>query len=116
MNLTGTDLHAALYVAAEVIRSRQRTGQPVPTWLRRHFNRLDTEIRVLQSGHESDGDTGQSDQEQLITAREAAAILGCSKRQAQRLAADLDGQIVGGRWLFKLNTVTKYAQGRDRDV
>ena len=45
MNLTGTDLHAALYVAAEVIRSRQRTGQPVPTWLRRHFNRLDTEIR-----------------------------------------------------------------------
>jgi hypothetical protein len=56
-------------------------------------------------------------QERLITAREAAAILGLSKRQVQRLAADLDGsQLICGRWLFEASAVTEYAAERDRSV
>jgi hypothetical protein len=47
---------------------------------------------------------------ELITAREAATILGCSRCHAQRLTADLDGQIVDGRWLFRRDLVTDYAQ------
>jgi len=115
VNLAGDDLHAAYYCAAEVTRSRRRTGQPIPAWLRRHYDSLDAEIRVSDLGRESDGDTGQLDQDTLITAREAALIIGCSKRQAQRLAAaDLGGQIIGGRWLVKLSAVMEYMEGKRR--
>ena len=112
MNLTGTDLTAAYYVTAEVVRHRQRTGQPIPQWLSRHFDRLGAEVRASRLGHESDRAAGQSQQDKMITTREVAAILGCSKRQAQRLAAELDGFFVGGRWLFKRNSVIEYAEGR----
>ena len=108
-------LRADYYCVAEVVRHRQRTGEPIPDWLRRHFDRLDAEIRVSESGHESDSDTGQFDQNELITAREVSQMLGCSKRQAQRLASDLDGcQFVGGRWLFRRSSVAEYAEGRRR--
>jgi hypothetical protein len=83
------DARAAYYCAAEVMRTRQRTGEPIPDWLRRHFARLDADIRVSESGHEFDSGTGQLEQKELITAREVSQMLGCSKRQAQRLASDL---------------------------
>ena len=114
------DVRAAYYCVAEVVRHRQRTGEPIPDWLRRHFDRLDaeirlSEIRVSESGQDSDSDTGQFDQNELITAREVSQMLGCSKRQAQRLASDLDGcQFVGGRWLFRRSSVAEYAEGRRR--
>lgn len=116
MSMAADDVRPAYYCAAEVMRHRQRAGQPIPHWLSRHFDQLDAKIRASESGHESDRAAGQLDDEKLITAREAANIVGRSKRQVQRLAADLDGQIVGGRWLFQLNTVTEYAEERGRGV
>ena len=114
VSLAADDAHAGLYCAAAVIRSRQRNGEPIPEWLRRHSDRLDAEIRMSESGHESDSDTGQFDQDELITAREVSQMLGCSKRQAQRLASDLEAEIVGGRWLFRRSAVTEYVEGRRR--
>ena len=111
---TRARLRADYYCVAEVVRHRQRTGEPIPDWLCRHFDRLDAEIRVSESGHESDSDTGQLEQDELITAREVSQMLGCSKRQAQRLASDLEAQIVGGRWLFRRSSVADYAEGRRR--
>jgi hypothetical protein len=113
VKLTSDEARAAYYCAAALIRHRQRSGEPIPDWLRRHFNRLDTQIRASQSGQESDCGAEEFSQDKLITAREAAQVLGCSKRQAQRLHADLDAVLVGGRWLFRLDTVTQYAQDRD---
>jgi len=46
----------------------------------------------------------------LITARETAELPGKSKRQCQRIAADLDGKIIGGRWLFSRAAVIDYAE------
>jgi hypothetical protein len=112
VNLAGDDLHAAYYCAAEVTRSRRRTGQPIPVWLRWHYDRLDTAFRMSDLGQESDCDTGQLDQDKLITAREVGAILGCSKRQAQRLAPGLGGRIVGARWLLSQNAVLEHAKGK----
>lgn len=104
-------LRAAYYCAAEVVRARTLSGQPIPSWLRRHYTDLDSTIRTLsESGHESDGAAEQLASEELITAREAAAMLGRSKRQVQRLAADLDGRLVGGRWLFNPAVVRDYAE------
>ena len=93
-------LRANFYCAAEVLRSRQRTGEPVPAWLRQHHRQLDTAFRMSQSGHENCSDAG-----------EAAELLRKSKRQCQRLASDLGGQIVGGRWLFSRAAVVEYAEG-----
>lgn len=108
------DLHAAYYCASALIRSRKRTGEPIPSWLRQHHARLDAEIRRMsRAGHESLSDTEElHPMDDLITAREAGEILGVSKRQTQRLAADLDGQIVGGRWLFSRSAVAEYMEGK----
>lgn len=111
MNLDGANLETAYYCTAREIRRRQLTGQPVPAPVQKLFDRLDLEIRVSHSRHESDCDTRQSEPDKWIAAREAADILGCSKRQVTRRASDLDGEIIGGRWLFKLHTVLEYAHG-----
>jgi predicted DNA-binding transcriptional regulator YafY len=51
--------------------------------------------------------------QEMITAQEAAEMLGCSKRQVQRLATDLDGQLVGGHvWVFNRTAVLTYAEGK----
>jgi hypothetical protein len=111
VNLVGDDLHAAYYCAAEVTRSRWRTGQPIPAWLRNHYDNLDAQIRVSDLGQESGCDTGQFDQDRLITTAEAATMMLCSKRQAQRRAPELGGQIIGGRWLLSLNAVKQHIEG-----
>ncbi|RFZ48240.1 hypothetical protein MSS2_04756 [Mycobacterium marinum] len=113
MTLSQQDLRAAYYCAAEVIRHRRRTGQPLPDWLRRHYAALDAAVLMSRSRHESESVPAQLGQEQ-ITAQEVADMLGCSKRQTLRLAADLDGRIVGGRWLFPRSAVGQYVAERGR--
>jgi hypothetical protein len=119
VNLPADDIRAAYYCAAAVIRSRQRTGAPIPDWLRRHFDQLDTEIRassMSRSGHQFNDAVRElaSGLTSPIGADEAAQILGISKRQAQRLAADLGARLVGGRWLFERDVVDDYAEGRNQ--
>lgn len=103
-------LKAAYYCCSEVMRSRQRTGQPIPSWLRQHYDQLDAEVRLSQSRHEFDCGGEQSEPENWITAKEAALMLGCSKRTVLRIAADLDGRMIGGRLLFEQSTVAEYAE------
>jgi hypothetical protein len=110
--VTAGELRAAYYCCAEVMRNRKRVGQPIPQWLRRHFDSLHHQILMSQSGDENGCGAEESDPMDLITALQAATVLGCSKRHVIRLAADLDSQLIGGRWLFNPNTVTAYAEGR----
>lgn len=105
-------LKAAYYCCSEVLRSRERTGQPIPPWLRQHYNHLDAQIRMSPPGHESDCARQQSDPQTWITAKEAATMLVCSTRHARRLAADLDGQLIGGRLLFDRVTIAEYVEGK----
>jgi excisionase family DNA binding protein len=94
------------------MRGRQRRGQPIPDWLRRHYGELDQQFRLSQSRHESDCGGGQSEPKNWITAKEVALMLGCSKRTVQRNAADLDGSMIGGRLLFDRRTVAAYVEGK----
>lgn len=115
MSLCGDDLRAALYCCAALLRARQHNGEPIPRWLWTHFERLDAAVRTppqSEPGHESSAPGEQSQSKKLIDAREAATILGCSPRQARRLAPDLDGQLIGDRWLFHRDVVTEYADER----
>lgn len=49
----------------------------------------------------------------LMTSTEAASFLGCSPRTARRLAARLDGQLVGGRWMLDRHAVQQHLEGQN---
>ena len=115
MNLTADDVRAAYHCAAAVIRTRQRSGQPIPRWFRAHFERIDAEIRRMSlCGHEIDcaaRQDGQSSHADWISTADVARHLGLSPRQVQRLAPELDAQRVSGRLLFDRDKVIMYAEG-----
>jgi hypothetical protein len=106
VNLDDSDRACAWYCVVEVINNRRFKGQPVPDWLLRYHDRLN--LALSKSGQDLEAVPAQS--EQLITAAEAATMLNCSARKAKRLAADLDGQNIGGRWLFNRAVVREYAR------
>lgn len=115
MNLAAAELRQLLYCAAEELRARQRGKPPGPQpWLRNLVRRLELEVAVSgsRSRHQTDCGEPQSDADERISARQAATMLGLSKRQVQRLAADLDGEIIDGRWLFSRTAAEDYAKGR----
>jgi hypothetical protein len=112
MKFNDIDTQAAYHCAAAVIRSRRRRGAPIPERLRRHYAQLDNHIRGLSDLGQESGQSGcvAGQSNATISAREAAAILECSKRQVQRLAADIGGEFICGRWLFKLAAVNAYKE------
>jgi hypothetical protein len=117
MNLTGDDLRAAYYVASEVIRTRRRTGQPIPDWLRKHYTLLDAAMRVSPTRQPvvENGAPDQHSRDDIIGSREVAAMLNLTERQVQRRAAQLGGTRVCGRLLFLRADIADHAEGRRRD-
>jgi hypothetical protein len=115
MNLTECDLQVALRCVSELLDTRRLLGAPIPAWLVEHHRRVAAAYRGIMStvGQGTVTDTAQSGHE-FISARQAADIIGLSRRQIQRIGADLDGRIVDGRWLYPLNTVREYAEGRQQ--
>jgi hypothetical protein len=107
-------LHNAYYCAAEVIRRRRRTGEPIPQSLRLHCDWLDIEIRAVSrprhDPHEFDSAMPELGEDKWITVAEAAPILNLSKRQAQRLAPHLGGHKRFGPWLMRYSAVIAYTE------
>lgn len=50
---------------------------------------------------------------QYMTTKAAAEALGCSARNAQRLAPRLGGRRVGGQWLLDTRSVAEHIDGRN---
>lgn len=109
MNLDEHQVRAVRYCVGEVVRRRLLTGAPVPGWLRR----LDHTLRMSAHGPETAAGQPESKSE-VVDSSEVAAILGCSTRHVRRLAADLDGQHVAGRWIFNRRNVIDYAEGKEK--
>lgn len=113
---TAEKVRVDYYCAAEVVRTRRRIGQPIPGWLRRHYEQLEAEVRMSRTRQQIGCDGPSLNMmDKWIGSPEAAAVLGWSKRQVQRHAADLDGQIISGRWLFREAAVRQYAEGLRQD-
>lgn len=107
MRLTDDEVRAALYVTSETVRRRQLTGAPIPGWLRALHRTLTGSV------HGTESEAGQEESTpELIDTRSAAEILGVSERYTRRIATDLDGTRIGGRWCFNRTTVTDYATAR----
>ena len=109
MTLSQADLEAA-HFCARVADAVTTHDHPIRRWLPTHMDNLAAELAVSQVGHRSESATAELEPDELITAAQAGAILRRSKRQVQRIATSLDGQIICGRWLFNRQTVLDYAE------
>lgn len=107
---------ACYRLAAEAVRRKNLRREPIEAWLATLYDRLDIKVRMSRARQENGCPAAESEvNDSWIGSPEAAAILGWSKRQVQRCAPDLDGQIVAGRWLFRESLVKEYASERDND-
>lgn len=99
-----------VWALREFERRRRVIGLPVPPAVTAIVDRL-----ILET-HEGAADTRHSapaaDVVELIDTATAARILDVSPRHVRRLAADLDGQRLAGRWHFNRAIVDDYAQQR----
>jgi hypothetical protein len=109
------DVRCALYCATEVVRSRQRTGQPIPQWLREHHQRLDTAVRGFAPRGQPVGviadSAQQSQHEAVVGSAQVARMLDLPCREVRRRAEQLGAVMVAGRWLFSRENVVNYMQG-----
>ncbi|HWY01255.1 MAG TPA: helix-turn-helix domain-containing protein [Mycobacterium sp.] len=109
------ELRANYYLCAEVIRSRRRTGQPIPEWMRRHFNQLEAQFKGMSPTRHpvvGNGDCApQSQHGDIIGTREVAEMLKLTPRQVQLRANQLGGVRVCGRLLFMRAEIAEWARG-----
>jgi hypothetical protein len=116
MKLLGDDLRAAYYVTTEVVRSRQRSGVPIPDWMKRHYALLNTAIldesRMRHPIVENGPAGTQSAHGEIIGTCEVAAMLNLTPRQVQRQAGHLGGVRVCGRLLFMRADIAEHAERR----
>ncbi|REE74380.1 hypothetical protein C8E05_3815 [Rhodococcus wratislaviensis] len=105
--LTGPAVGAVRFALAIALAARRRNGLPVPVPLAE----LAAELSV--GGHtDAKAKGGSNTEPRHITTEEAAQMLGCSNRQARRLAPQLGGKLAGGRWLLDRAAVTEHLEGR----
>ena len=100
MNMTEVEIRAAYRCACEAITARQRTGAPVPQWMRQLHRHLENAIMWP--------DETEPESEE-INSRECAEIIGCTMRTARNLAPSLDAKKVGRDWIYRRAIVTEYA-------
>lgn len=108
MNLDKQLTQVALFCVAAELRRRQLAGIPIRDELRRLHYQLSTSVR----GPESEATQEESGVAELINTSAAAETLGCTERHIRRIAADLDGTRIAGRWCFHRTTVTEYSTAR----
>ncbi|KLL95861.1 hypothetical protein NJ76_21765 [Rhodococcus sp. IITR03] len=103
--LTGESIDAVRFAVRVTIAARHRNGQRVP----REIACLARELSVF--GHPATEPEPILDADN-ITTEEAANMLGISNRQARRLAPQLGGRLISGRWTLDRRAVTDYLQNR----
>ena len=111
----GTAARALCEAVLIAERARRSSGLP----LSRDYATIVAELHAAMSA------TGQSDVRSVpdpkndvvqptVPIEQAAKELGISKRQVRRLAPDLGGRIVGGRWLLDQQAIREHIEGRTR--
>lgn len=109
MLLTAEEIRAAYFAVAAFDRGRAMAGRPVPPAVRALRDRLDLAIRcpMSRTRQEIHCSRGELTTEWIGTAT-AAQMLNWHPRRVQRHAADLDGQLTGGRLMFRARAVEDY--------
>ncbi|GAC81154.1 hypothetical protein SAMN04488550_1172 [Gordonia malaquae] len=103
MDVSDDQARLIVYVTAEFVRRRQLTGQPIPEQVRRLL------AEASAYGTSERPQEQHSEPDDLIDTETASRILRCTSRNVRRIATDLDGEQVAGRWIFRRATVNEYA-------
>ena len=91
MSLDGTDLHVLAVALLWIRRHRELHRQPPSPSIERALDHL-------TSAMAANGQAAQPDPQELLTTAEVAKRVGCSTRQARRIAARI-GSRHGHQWL-----------------
>lgn len=102
-------LGGVLYALGHFVHERDRAGRGVPAEVRAAHCWLNT---MSSTRHEESCDYTELDHDDLIGTAEAAALLGLTQRQVQRLKNDLGGAQLSGRFIFARRQVVEYAEAR----
>ena len=114
--LSERHLRLALFCVAEELRTRQRGKPPGPApWLWELVAALKSEVALTHSRQSDIVEREESNHEHEIGTGQAAEALGWTRRRVQRRAADLNGRLVAGRYLFDACTIRGIAQEADGD-
>ena len=94
-------------------RSRRSSGLP----LSRDYATIAAELYAAmsasgQSDVRADADIHPEYVQPTVPIEQAAAELGLSKRQTRRLAPELGGRIIGGRWLLDRHALNEHREGQ----
>jgi hypothetical protein len=111
LRLSDDQVEAALFAVGDLVARRRLANRPVPA-------EVVALHRVLAVASDCGTEIGSGPEElgdDLIDADQAAEILGCTGRwvRSRRIRADLDGQKVGGAWVFRRQAVVEYARARE---
>lgn len=106
--LQGAAIDAVAYAIKVAQRSRRRNGLPDSGALAALGRAFENLSAAGQSDSTTDAEGDTEDVNEWITATEAAPLLGCSPRQARRLAPSLGGRLAGGRWLLDPQAVREH--------
>jgi len=101
------DLAAARHCARIAASHYRHAGVELPQRLKEHLRVLESTPASSAAGTECEAAQASSTHD-LIGTDQAAQILGCSTRYVCRIAADLDGRRVSGRWSFDKQLVVAY--------
>lgn len=89
--LDATDIHTIVVAPVWIQRHRELHRQPPSPSIHRAIDHLTIALAV-------NGQAAQPNTRQLLTTAEVAQLVGCSKRQARRIAARI-GTRHGHQWL-----------------
>ena len=114
MNLSSDQTEVAYNCVAAVMRGFT-TAQP--PWAVQHlYDELNREVRALSRPGRQSGCSGeQSEPERLLSSRQVAKMLGCSKRHVNRQAEALGAVNIDGTNVFREAAILEHLEGRDLD-
>jgi hypothetical protein len=107
-NITRHQLDWVLFGLRQLFELAPLTRVPVRRELRAVFQQLDD---LLMFAHEPESAT-DTPQLNLIGVKAVAIELGCTPQHVRRIAKDIGGHLVEGRFVFRREDVIDYAEGR----
>lgn len=104
MHLEPSEARILFHCVDYALMNRSLQGRTIPAEAATLRARLESAVRASLAvpGEELTGD--------VIGVREAARLLHCAERHVRRLAPEMGGITISGRWVFDREKVEKFAR------
>lgn len=113
MKLNRKEIGDGYFYLSALRRQLDRERRAIPDGLAVLIDHFEAEVKAMsRPGHQTRCRQQRLDKDQWIGPRTAAGILEVTQRQVNRLATDLEGVLVEGRYIFPRSVVEDYAERR----